>query len=167
MSAHEESEDNVITAVDGEDADGTSSDKSFATAQAENNLSSEGSEEELTIKRKTRRARDSVHQRTAKTPANTKRKKVTKDEKKAVKNAQQLELVERLFATLDRHDNGRFTARDLLAVADDHGQFFTSDEVHDMIRFWDTSGTCTIDRDNFRQIALDCNYLKDDLPSQG
>ena len=63
--------------------------------------------------------------------------------------------VERLFRSLDMSNNGRIRGIDIQRVADDHGQFYSQDELRDMVRFWDTSGTSTVDLATFRVLVRD------------
>lgn len=69
--------------------------------------------------------------------------------------------LDRIFSVLDPHDNGRITARDIFRVADDHGLPFTTEEVNDCIRFWDSSGTRTISRQAFTEIATECKFVSE------
>lgn len=64
----------------------------------------------------------------------------------------------RLFATLDARGVGRVTARDVQRVADDHGLFYTEDEIADMLRFWD-SGKRALDIVAFRVVATQASTV--------
>lgn len=86
-------------------------------------------------------------------PKKTKGKKGTK--KNNVGKGLEKATIDELFKAIDRHENGRFTVRDLQKVADDHGQFHTAQELADMLHFWDTSGTNTIDLKAFQLLVRD------------
>lgn len=74
-------------------------------------------------------------------------------------STQQEATLSRIFETFDKHSNGRFTLSDLLRVAEDHGQIYTDEEAEDMLRFWDKSGTRTISRETFTELAIESKFM--------
>lgn len=73
--------------------------------------------------------------------------------------SEQSSALDRIFSRFDPHENGRLGLSDLLRVADDHGVILSNDEARDMLRFWDTSGTNTISRESFTDLALECKFV--------
>lgn len=74
-------------------------------------------------------------------------------------SSRQKEVLSRVFKAFDLNENERISRSDLLRVADNHGVILTTDEAWDMIRFWDTSGTATISRSSFTDLAIECNFI--------
>jgi Ca2+-binding EF-hand superfamily protein len=56
-------------------------------------------------------------------------------------------------AALDKHENGRLTREDLRHTAEQYGLEITRQELSDMIRFWDNSGTATLSYSDFVRIC--------------
>lgn len=108
-----------------------------------------------------RGARSGSRASTAKASTKSKAKRTTKakgtTKGKASGAADEAQL-RRLFGVLDAQNNGRISARDVQRIADDHGLFYTSDELRDMVRFWDTTGTGTVDWRGFHALAGDAGF---------
>lgn len=73
--------------------------------------------------------------------------------------AEQDDAIAKIFSHFDPHGNGRLTYSDLQRVADDHGLDYTGEEMTDMIRLWDTSGTMTISKESFLKLAIETGYI--------
>lgn len=58
-----------------------------------------------------------------------------------------------LFAVFDRYGNHRITREDLRRISDDLGFDYSREELSDMIRFWDSTGTLTLSEDDFRRVV--------------
>jgi Ca2+-binding EF-hand superfamily protein len=63
------------------------------------------------------------------------------------------EFIHRVFAALDKHENGRLTREDVRHAAEQYGLDITRQELNDMIRFWDNSGTATLSYNDFVRIC--------------
>lgn len=63
--------------------------------------------------------------------------------------------VDSVFSAFDKHGNGRITRENIRSVASDHGVDLTSAELHNMIAFFDNSGTATLSRADFARLCLD------------
>ena len=74
-------------------------------------------------------------------------------------SVQQEEMLASIFKTFDKHSNDRFTLSDLIRVAEDHGQIYTNEEAENMLRFWDKSGTRTISRETFTELAIEAKFM--------
>lgn len=68
-------------------------------------------------------------------------------------------MLNKFFSEFDLHGNQRFTVADLRRVADDYGMDLTPEEAANMMRFWDLTGTNTISRDAFTQLAIDSKFV--------
>lgn len=82
----------------------------------------------------------------------------TREEEKL--SGQQMKVLDEVFSVLDIHKNGRITLSDLVRVADEHGFPYSLEEARDMLRFWDSTGTCTVSRDDMTRIAIESKFMK-------
>lgn len=64
-----------------------------------------------------------------------------------------------LFAAFDQHGNRRITREDIRRISDDLGFEYSREELSDMIKFWDSSGTLTLS-------IIDFELLCDEIESQ-
>lgn len=74
-------------------------------------------------------------------------------------SAKQQQLLDEVFKVLDRRGNDRIALSDLMRVADDHGIVYSHEEARDMMRFWDSSGTITISKDSFLELAVESKFV--------
>lgn len=79
--------------------------------------------------------------------------------KAATLNDHQIQMLNKFFMEFDLHENGRFNITDIRRVADDYGMDLTLEEAANMLRFWDKSGTQTISREAFTQLAVDSKFV--------
>lgn len=64
-----------------------------------------------------------------------------------------------LFAQFDPRGNGRFTFSDLVRICEEFGMPFSMDDMRAMIRLADSSGTASVSRDDFTQIAVTSKFV--------
>lgn len=70
------------------------------------------------------------------------------------------DVMDALFAELDVRGARRITAADVRRVADDYGMDVTPEEAFDMVRFWDSTGSASLSRDDLADVAAQCKVVK-------
>lgn len=60
--------------------------------------------------------------------------------------------VDNVFDAFDRHRNDRISRENIRSVATEHGIDMTNAELNDMILFFDSSGTATLSRADFKKL---------------
>jgi Ca2+-binding EF-hand superfamily protein len=86
-------------------------------------------------------------------------KRYRKDNSKSSRQSDtRSEFMHRVFAAIDKHENGRLTREDVRQIAEQHGLDISRSELNDMIRFWDSSGTATLSYDDFARICDDSGF---------
>jgi hypothetical protein len=66
---------------------------------------------------------------------------------------------EKLFAAFDLYSNRRLTRNNILVTAEEHGVYLNGDEISEMVRHWDSSGTASLSFADFERICSEVDIL--------
>jgi hypothetical protein len=69
------------------------------------------------------------------------------------------ENAEKLFAAFDVYSNRRLTRNNIQVTAEKHGVYLTGDEISEMLRHWDSSGTASLSFADFEGMCTDVDIL--------